>query len=71
MIKEQGRGVWKKQQGYHQRSKAETAMFRYKTIIGGSLAARKTENQVTEAAIGCKILNVMLQLNKPLSIKIA
>ncbi len=40
-IEEQGREAWKKQQGYHQRSKAETVMFRYKTIIGGSLAARK------------------------------
>ena len=44
-IKEQGRKTWKKQQGYHQRSKAETVMFRYKTIIGASLAARKTAHQ--------------------------
>lgn len=70
-IAEQGRETWKKLQGYHQRSKAETAMFRYKTIIGGNLVSRKTEYQKTEAAIGCKILNIMLQLSKPLSVKTA
>lgn len=71
IITEQGREAWKKQQHYHQRSKAETVMFRYKTIIGGSLAARKMEHQATEATIGCKILNIMLQLNKPISLKTA
>jgi IS5 family transposase len=70
-IKEQGREAWKEQQGYHQRSKAETVMFRYKTIIGGNLAARKTEHQKAEVEIGCKILNIMLQLTKPQSGKVA
>lgn len=70
-IKEQGRDAWKKQQGYHQRSKAETAMFRYKTIIGGNLSARKLEHQKAEVEIGCKILNIMLQLTKPQSVKVA
>ncbi len=44
----EGRSAWKTRSGYHQRSKAETAMFRYKTIIGNSLSARKIENQITE-----------------------
>ena len=33
-IKAMGRKEWKLKEGYHHRSKAETAMFRYKTIIG-------------------------------------
>lgn len=66
-----GRKEWKVREGYHQRSKAETVMFRYKTILGGSLAARKPANQKTEVAVGCKILNVMLQAAKPESRKIA
>jgi IS5 family transposase len=70
MIAHTDRTRWKVQSGYHQRSKAETVMFRYKTIIGNSLSARKIENQETEIKIGCKILNTMLQLNKPISIKI-
>jgi hypothetical protein len=65
-----GRKKWKEQNGYHQRSKIETAMFRYKMIIGDHLASRKDSHQETEVAIGCKILNVMLQAAKPVSIKI-
>ena len=66
-----GRAEWKKKEDYHQRSKSETAMFRYKTIIGNTLFARKIENQQTEARIGCKILNLALQINKPKAIKVA
>jgi hypothetical protein len=69
-IEEIGRKEWKIQNGYHQRSKIETAMFRYKMIIGDYLAARKNSRQETEVAIGCKILNIMLQVAKPVSIKV-
>lgn len=66
-----GRAEWKVKQGYHERSKVETVMFRYKTILGGSLTARKFQNQKTEVAVGCKILNIMLQIAKPESRKVA
>ena len=69
-IEEIGREKWKKQNGYHQRSKIETAMFRYKMIIGDHLTARKNSQQKTEVAIGCKILNIMLKVAKPVSIKV-
>lgn len=69
-IKKVGRKKWKQESGYHQRSKVETAMFRYKAIIGDHLSAREVCNQKTEVAIGCKILNVMLQVAKPISIKV-
>ncbi len=68
-IKRVGRKKWKQESGYHQRSKVETTMFRYKMIIGDHLTARKNSHQETEVAIGCKILNVMLQAAKPISIK--
>ena len=71
MISTKGKKRWKKRKNYHQRSKAETVMFRYKTIIGDSVQARKFEHQQTEVAIGCKILNIMLQTVKPESVKIA
>jgi hypothetical protein len=35
----------------------ETAMFRYKPIIGRRLQARTLPNQRTEAKIGCNMLN--------------
>ena len=69
-IRRIGRKKWKQQIGYHQRSKIETAMFRYKMIIGDHLVARKNSHQETEVAIGCKILNKMIQVAKPVSIKI-
>lgn len=70
-IADVGRAEWKVQEQYHQRSKSETTMFRYKTIVGNTLSARKIENQQTEVRIGCKILNITLQKTKPLSIKVA
>jgi hypothetical protein len=69
-IKLIGRVEWKIREGYHQRSKGETVMFRYKTIIGDKLSARKTPHQKTEVAVGCKILNIMLQTTKPQSKKV-
>ncbi len=60
-----------KQKRYHQRSKVETAMFRYKLIVGNTLSARKEDNQKTEVKIGCKILNITLQTTKPKSFKVA
>jgi Transposase DDE domain len=64
-----GRKQWKINVGYHKRSLAETAMFRYKTIIGADLQSRNIENQRAEARLSCSIINLMLQLSKPISIK--
>ena len=70
-IKAIGTKQWKVQSNYHQRSKVETVMFRYKTIIGDKLSSRTIENQKTEVRIGCKILNITLQTTKPISTKVA
>lgn len=66
-----GRNQWKVLTNYHQRSKAETFMFRYKVILGGGLQAREVSRQKTEVKVGCKILNRMLQIAKPISEKVA
>jgi hypothetical protein len=71
VIRQTSRAEWKQRNDYHQRSKAETAMFRYKTIIGNTLSSRNIQNQKTEVRIGCKILNITLQTTKPISFKIA
>jgi hypothetical protein len=70
-IKKMGKENWKLTTGYHQRSKAETFMMRYKTIIGGKLKARTFKNQQTETIASCKILNIMLDLAKPISERVA
>jgi len=68
-IKQIGRAEWKKEVGYHKRSMAEVAMYRYKTILGDKLMSRKFENEAIEARIGCLVLNKMTTLGMPISKK--
>ena len=68
-IEEKGRLAWQKETGYNRRSLVETAMFRYKAIIGGILRSKKWENQKTEAKIGVGILNKMTKLGMPVSVR--
>jgi Transposase DDE domain len=67
MIHAKGRLGWQKAAGYGQRSHAETAMFRYKTIIGGSVRARTLPAQKTETKVACSLLNRITRLGMPIS----
>jgi len=67
-IQKVGRKQWKQQSGYHTRSLAETAMFRFKKIFGGSLSSRKLLSQVAEAHIKCCALNRMSAIGMPVSV---
>jgi transposase len=69
-IAKHGRIGWQRRSGYNRRSLIETAMFRYKTIIGRRLHARTLPNQRTEAKIGCNALNRMTALGMPASARI-
>ncbi|MEP5768193.1 IS5 family transposase [Nisaea sp.] len=64
-ITARGRMAWQKATGYNQRSRVETLMGRWKTVIGPKLKARGFENQKTEAKIGVGILNRMTRLGRP------
>ena len=61
------RATWTCSVGYHQRSKAEVNMFRYKVIFGERIRGRKLVNQLTEVALNCKILNRFAALGLPQS----
>ncbi len=61
-IRREGRKAWKESVGYHRRSLAETAMFRMKNTFGDKLKNRELPNQMVEAAIRCKILNLFVTL---------
>jgi hypothetical protein len=61
---------WQRRSGYGRRSLVETAMYRYKTIIGRRLHARTLPNQRTEAKIACYALNRMTSLGMPISVRI-
>jgi hypothetical protein len=65
------RKQWKKESGYHRRSKAENAFFRWKTIHGPGMYARKIKNQQTEAAIKVAVLNRFIQIAAPMAVKVA
>lgn len=62
-----GRRQWKKEVSYHRQSRAENAFFRFKTIIGDRLRARRADTQEVEARLACNILNRMTELGRPKS----
>ena len=68
-IAQTGRLGWQNDTGYGQRSLVETAMGRYKAIIGPKLRARILPAQQGETAIATEVLNRMIRVAKPLSIR--
>ncbi len=68
-ISRDGRMRWQVSTGYGKRSLVETAIGRYKSIIGPRLRARLLPAQQTEAAIGCAVLNRMLACARPKSVR--
>ena len=69
-IRHVGRAAWKRHSGYHRRSLAETAFFRFKTIFGERLQTRTIENQFSEMLLKCAVLNRMTHLGLPDSYKV-
>ena len=61
--------AWQKATGYGWRSLAETAVGRYKAIIGSKLRARILPSQRGETAIAAEVLNRMIRVAKPVSIR--
>jgi hypothetical protein len=63
--------AWQKATGYGRRSLIETAIGRYKSIIGSRLRARTFAAQQGEIAIGVEALNRMVRVAKPISVRVA
>ena len=70
-IRKVGRAAWKEESGYHERSLAETAMFRMKTIFGDGVASRRSPQQATEAGVRCRASNIMTHQGMPRSERVA
>ncbi|MEX3592002.1 MAG: IS5 family transposase [Burkholderia sp.] len=66
-----GRREWKKDSGYHRRSLAENAMYRFKTLTGNCLWARHIAAQATSVAVRGGVINRMADLARPQSVRIA
>ena len=65
MIDSLGRMGWQEVTSYGRRTLVETAMGRYKGIIGARLRARGEAAQRTEAIVGVAALNRMLDAARP------
>ena len=64
-----GLAEWKRQIGYHRRSKAETGMFRWKKTFGERLSSRLLANQQAEARVKANCLNRFTRLGMPKAVK--
>jgi hypothetical protein len=62
---EEARKQWKKDIGYHARSLAETAMFRFKSMFGQHIKSRNFNNQLSEIAIKVKLFNQATRIGIP------
>jgi hypothetical protein len=71
VIAEQGRMAWQKTSGYNARARIEETMSRYKRIIGDTLRSHSRPAQETETRIAVSILNRMLHLGRPESVRAA
>jgi hypothetical protein len=70
-IAERGRRGWQKVSGYNRRALAESAISRYKRVVGDALRSRTDRRRATEAAIAARALNRMLELGRPESVRLA
>jgi hypothetical protein len=61
---ERGDACWKEESGYHDRSRVESEIFRYKRVIGDSVTSRNLDSQVVEALLDCVILNRFLEFGR-------
>ena len=71
LMAERGRMGWQQATGYGKRNQAETAMARYKHLIGPKLRARSLPAQKGEVAIAVAVLNTMIRTAKPVSVRVA
>ena len=70
-IAEQGRMGWQKTSGYNASAGVEGTMSRYKRIIGDTLRSHTRPAQEVETRIAVTVLNRMLDLGRPESVRAA
>ncbi len=70
-IAEHGRSAWQQASGYSRRARVETAIGRWKQVIGDGLRAHADQRRATEVAVAVHVLNRMLELRRPTYVRIA
>ena len=71
VINARGRMAWQRDSGYNVRARVEGQIGRWKRVIGDSLRFHTDEAQAAEVAIAVKVLNRMLDLGRPNSVRVA
>ena len=71
LIAERGRRAWQQASGYTKRARAETAISRFKRVIGDELRSHTDERRATEMDVAVHVLNRMLELGRPNYVRIA
>jgi transposase len=66
-----GRSGWQAARKYNLRALVEAQMGRYKTVIGEALRFFDGQAQATEIAIAVDVLNRMIDLGRPESVRVA
>jgi len=69
-IAKHGRMAWQTSSGYTKRARAETGMARFKQVIGDGLRSHTDKRRATEVDIAVHVLNRMLELGRPNSVRI-
>jgi hypothetical protein len=70
LIAEHGRMGWQKASGYNRRALAEATIGRFKRVIGDGLRAHTDPRQAAEMTVAVAVLNRMLELGRPKSVRI-
>jgi hypothetical protein len=71
LIAERGRRAWQRASGYTKRARAEATIGRYKRVIADKLRSHTEERRATEMDVAVHVLNRMLELGRPKSVRIA
>ena len=66
-----GRMAWQRDSGYNQRARVEGQFARWKQVIGDGLRFHNDQARATEVAIATQVLNRMLDLGCPNSVRVA
>jgi len=64
-VAKHGRMAWQRASGYTTRARAETAIGRFKQVIGDALRSRTDDRCATEVDIAVHALNRMMELGRP------
>jgi hypothetical protein len=70
-IAEKGRMAWQRDSGYNERACVEGQFARWKQVIGDGLRFHSDQARATEVAIAAQVLNRMLDLGRPNSVRVA